>query len=118
MTSTTTDARIEAAQDVIVAAGYGCPDRATMKAALAAADRVSAGKVEGWRTVLSAMPAPHAKYQVKRNGSVHTATPCYGMHAPWWVPTSITGAECEPVTMLDTDEWQPIPDPPPASAGG
>jgi len=32
-------------------------------------------------------PEPHARYLVKREATgPFVATPCYGMHAPWWVP--------------------------------
>lgn len=58
-----------------------------------------------WKSVADGQPAPHAKYLVRRDGYVHTATPCYGMHAPWWVPMSILGSEYEPTDMLKTDEW-------------
>jgi len=61
-----------------------------------------------WTFIADAQPRPHAKYLVRRNGNVHTVTPCYGLHPPWWVPTAIDGLEYEPVTMLDTDEWQPL----------
>lgn len=61
-----------------------------------------------WTFVKDAHPKPHAKYLVRRNGYVHTATPCYGMHAPWWVPILITNREHEPVHMLDTDEWMSL----------
>lgn len=59
-----------------------------------------------WIRVANAKPKPHAKYLVRRGGFIHTATPCYGLHPPWWVPMAITGMEYEPVIMSDTDEWQ------------
>lgn len=62
-----------------------------------------------WTRVADAKPKPHAKYLVRRLGCIHTATPCYGLHAPWWVPMAISGKEYEPVTMKDTDEWQFLP---------
>lgn len=61
-----------------------------------------------WSKVADAKPRPHARYTVRRDGNTHTATPCYGMHAPWWVPVSIDGVEYDPTTMLDTDEWLPL----------
>ncbi len=33
-----------------------------------------------------------------------TATPCYGMHEPWWVVKTMEG-EAPPVPMKDEDEW-------------
>mgnify|MGYP001614250891 CR=1 FL=1 len=62
-----------------------------------------------WTRVAERHPKKHAKYIVRRDGFVHTATPCYGIHVPWWVPMSMVGRrEQEPVAMLDTDEWQPL----------
>lgn len=62
----------------------------------------------GWTLVKTAQPKPHAKYLVRREGYVHTATPCYGMHRPWWVPMGINRQEHPPTDMLDTDEWIPL----------
>lgn len=59
--------------------------------------------------VKDAHPRPHARYTVRRDGNWFVATPCYGMHAPWWVPSSPTG-ETEPIDMRDTDEWHPLKD--------
>lgn len=61
-------------------------------------------------------PPPHAKYLVSRDGWYFVATPCYGMHSPWWVSavcagsieTSPTTCEAAPVPMLDTDKWVPL----------
>jgi hypothetical protein len=71
-----------------------------------------------WTKVSDRQPAPHAKYLLLRDDTICTATPCYGMHAPWWVPRVISGEETEPITMLDTDEWLPLGQPrrPPLSA--
>jgi hypothetical protein len=72
-----------------------------------------------WTKVSEAQPKPHAKYLVRRGGYTHTATPCYSMHAPWWVPMAINGDEYDPVKMLDDDEWQLLvsfPPPPPPDA--
>lgn len=49
-------------------------------------------------------PPSHAKYLVKRSGRFFTATPCYGLHVPWWVVCTME-SEAEPVPMQDTDEW-------------
>ena len=62
-----------------------------------------------WVMVAERHPAAHHKYLVRRGGFLHTATPCYGLHPAWWVPMGISGQEYEPVSMLDTDEWQPLP---------
>lgn len=51
------------------------------------------------------MPAPHSQYVVIRDGAIFTATPCYGMHAPWWVTLTMNRKEADPVTMLDDDKW-------------
>lgn len=61
-----------------------------------------------WTLTENAKPRPHSRYLLRRDGYFHTVTPCYGMHAPWWVPTAISGQEYEPVAMLDTDEWMPL----------
>lgn len=54
-------------------------------------------------------PKPHAKYIVRRDGILFTATPCYGMHEPWWV-VRVMGEkyEADPEPMLETDEWWPV----------
>jgi len=52
-------------------------------------------------------PPPHAKYIVLRKGFIFTATPCYGMHEPWWVVKTMEG-EADPVGMLPDDEWWPL----------
>lgn len=49
------------------------------------------------------MPPPHQKYLVKRDGHFFIATPCYGMHHPWWVAQG-PDAELEPVEMKEGDE--------------
>ncbi|MBX3704011.1 MAG: hypothetical protein KF822_09575 [Steroidobacteraceae bacterium] len=49
-------------------------------------------------------PPPHTRYLVFRGGSAFTATPCYGMHAPWWVCNTASG-EVEPVDIEPTDRW-------------
>lgn len=52
-------------------------------------------------------PPPHSQYLVQRGRSLFIATPCYGMHSPWWVPDSPTG-ETEPINILADDKWMPI----------
>ena len=52
-------------------------------------------------------PPPHARYLLERDGVVFTATPCYGMHAPWWVVKTLDG-EAEPQAMQDGDKWTAI----------
>jgi hypothetical protein len=59
---------------------------------------------------LEIVPPPHRRYLVRRDGIVFTATPCYGLHAPWWVVKTMDG-EAPPVAMRDGDEWQPAPVP-------
>lgn len=54
--------------------------------------------------IAEAYPPAHARYLVKRDGVLFTATPCYGMHAPWWVVKTMEG-EAEPVDIRPTDEW-------------
>lgn len=56
-------------------------------------------------------PPPHQKYVVKRRDHWYTATPCYGMHRPWWVVRLMPQTwpnEAEPVDMNDDDEWWPL----------
>lgn len=61
--------------------------------------------------IAAQQPAPHARYIVRRGRYLFTATPCYGMHVPWWVVTTLDG-EAPPVPMEDADEWQPVPEEP------
>lgn len=61
-----------------------------------------------WSKISEAHPKPHARYLVRREEYVFTATPCYGMHSPWWVPRSMAGGEHDPVEMKDDDEWSPL----------
>jgi hypothetical protein len=68
-----------------------------------------------WVPVSERLPKPHAKYAVIRNGLLFTATPCYGMHEPWWVVRLMPDDwpnEAEPVPMRDTDLWSALPTPP------
>lgn len=59
-------------------------------------------------TVVEQHPPPHTIVVVNRRGWYFTATPCYGMHVPWWVVKTM-GSEAEPVPMLDDDEWMSVP---------
>ena len=47
-----------------------------------------------WKEVHRSYPSPHARYLVIRNGTVFTATPCYGLHDPWWVVKTMEGEAC------------------------
>jgi len=50
--------------------------------------------MENWMTsVEEQSPDPHEKYLVLRNGVFFTATPCYGLHTPFWVVTGWDGKE-------------------------
>ena len=70
----------------------------------------------GWYSISQKMPEPHARYRVYRKGrsdGFFDATPCYGLHQPWWVPRNgYTLQESEPIAMEPTDRWQPLPPPP------
>lgn len=56
-------------------------------------------------------PFSHSRYVVVRDGVFFTATPCYGMHSPWWVVRVMSDRyEDEPVPMLASDEWYPLGD--------
>ena len=50
------------------------------------------------------MAPPHARYLVQRQRFQFVATPCYGMHAPWWVPMTPTG-ESDPIATEPDDTW-------------
>jgi hypothetical protein len=65
---------------------------------------------EQWTRVSDCHPQPHASYLVRRNKTISTATPCYGMHHPWWVFRDPTGKtfELDPVSMADDDEWRSL----------
>lgn len=67
-----------------------------------------------WQCVKDRQPPPHARYYVRRNGLIFTATPCYGMHRPWWVVRLMQDNwpnEADPEPMRDTDEWSPVEEP-------
>lgn len=57
--------------------------------------------------VSEVFPPTHTRYVVRRSGCFFTATPCYGMHSPWWVVLTMTG-EAEPVPMKENDVWTPL----------
>lgn len=65
-----------------------------------------------WMTVAAGKPRPHSRYLVRRQVrgaiTISTATPCYGMHEPWWVQLKMDGTNADPINMQDGDEWQPI----------
>lgn len=68
-----------------------------------------------WSTCGAKQPEPHKRYAVLRDGFVFTATPCYGMHNPWWVGRTLgdrlTGwYETDPADMRDDDKWIEIGD--------
>lgn len=52
-------------------------------------------------------PEPHRRYLVLRSGRWFVATPCYGMHSPWWVPSGPL-KDGDPVGMEDGDQWIPM----------
>lgn len=54
-------------------------------------------------------PPPHEKYIVQRGSFIYTATPCYGMHNPWWVVMTMKG-EVDPVIIETTDKWVKLND--------
>lgn len=56
-------------------------------------------------TVSAQNPTPHRRYFVSKRGALFLAMPCYGMHAPYWVPTTGPAAEGERVTMDDADQY-------------
>lgn len=61
-----------------------------------------------WVKVSEQHPKPHARYLVCRDGVLMTATPCYGLHHPWWVvrvQQEHSLVELPPIAMLDNDEW-------------
>lgn len=49
-------------------------------------------------------PPRHEESVVRRDGVFFTATPCYGLHDPWWVVRTMDG-EAPPVSMRQDDEW-------------
>lgn len=64
-----------------------------------------------WTKIEDAHP-PRGRQLVRRGRYMFTASPCYGMHNPWWVPLA-GEQETDPIDMLKDDEWMPLPPPPP-----
>jgi hypothetical protein len=62
-----------------------------------------------WTACSLQYPPPHRRYVVKREHWSAIATPCYGMHEPWWVVRTLTG-ELEPIRIEKTDQWQTAPE--------
>ena len=63
-----------------------------------------------WNSVSISGPPAHEKYVVRRRSGTFVATPCYGMHEPWWVATTIDEGEADPIDIKDTDVWRPLID--------
>ena len=65
--------------------------------------------------VADKMPKPHARYRVYRDDmEPFDATPCYGMHSPWWVPrNAFTKEESDPISMEKADCWSTLAAPAP-----
>lgn len=56
-------------------------------------------------------PRPHTRYVVLRDGKLFTATPCYGIHEPWWVAKTMASRwpdEAGPEPMQPDDIWWPL----------
>ena len=74
-----------------------------------------AGRLDGLvrecgQAIPESYPPRHQKFVVRRDGAYFTATPCYGMHDPWWVVRIMGNRhEAEPEPMRDGDEWFPLP---------
>lgn len=69
------------------------------------------GASEQWTIASERHPKPHARYLVQRAGAMFVATPCYGLHAPWWVAMTARG-EVPPEPIEPTDQWRELPDAP------
>lgn len=52
-------------------------------------------------------PPPQRKYLIRRGDQVCVATPCYGMHEPWWIVQTLDG-EARPRTIQEGDLWYPL----------
>ena len=73
-------------------------------------DQAVSGEPGEWKKKGKGGPAPHAQYEVwRKETGIFVATPCYGMHAPWWVPRTVDlyspGTTAFP--MEDDDLWRP-----------
>lgn len=66
--------------------------------------------VRGGKKVAEKRPYPHTPHIVLRRTELFTATPCYGMHDPWWVVKLLDGHEADPVPMKEDDYWWPLCD--------
>lgn len=69
-------------------------------------------RVEGetWCTISTESPRPHARYEVRRDDvGVFAATPCYGLHEPWWVPLTadVFAPGAVIIPMMRQDHWRP-----------
>lgn len=103
--------------DVIDANGYpsntanaaliAACDPGTIAALLAERDAAA----EEWTKAADRHPAPHARYEVRRADlGTFVATPCYGLHAPWWVPlvADVFAPGAIAFDFDDADEWRPF----------
>lgn len=63
-------------------------------------------------TIPNHYPEKHKAFVVKRLGLYFTATPCYGMHSPWWAIQYPFGESINEATtaMRDGDEFWPLTD--------
>lgn len=67
------------------------------------------GLDQAWHQVSGKQPPPHGRYEAYQAGrGDFTATVCYGMHHPWWVPDGK-----EPIDMLPSDMWRVASQEPP-----
>jgi hypothetical protein len=88
--------------------GRACED---WRVAFGEVERLRARPVTRGVSVGERLPKPHTRYAVIRNSEVFTATPCYGMHEPWWVVRTMADEhpfEADPVAMEPDDLWWPI----------
>ncbi len=68
---------------------------------------------DNWISIRTSMPAPHARYRVYQEDKMFDATPCYGLHHPWWVPRNgYTRKESEPIPIKEDSFWMDLPEPP------
>lgn len=87
----------------------------------AAPRAAEAGQREDWTRAKDSHPPPHARYEVyRREVGTFVATPCYGMHQPWWVPLTADlyapGAIHFPIQP--DDRWRPWVTPEAGTEGG
>ena len=64
-----------------------------------------------WIDISEKKPPPHERVLFQcTNGEIYHGTPCYGMHAPWWIAdTSLFKGEA--IVLNDTltvDQWAVI----------